>query len=592
MAEGDPSWLSRLAASRRLPLYVVLAGLLVSLPALWGGLVADDFVHRALMAEIVPDVERGPTELYQFVRDDPDEVAVMRDLGSLPWFTGQGLVVRFFRPLPSALLVLEYRLLGDTLWPARLHTLVWLAALLLLATALLRRLLSPRAAAVAALVYALSVIHATTVSWLAARYALIAATVGLASLWAHLRAREDGWRPGLVLAPALLLLAYLCGELALAAAAMIAGYELCAGPGGWRRRAGAVLPALVITLGYVAWYGAAGYGAHGSGIYVDPLNAPWRFLQRAALRVPALLGNLVAEVPAELSFKLPDAARPLAAIGLLATAGLGAAAWALRCRLAASERRSLVWLLLAAGASTLAFAGGVPGGRMLEIPMLAGAALIGTVLAHAWPAGAEARRWSFAGALVWRSLAVVLVLIHFGIGPLFRVGIELSLAEQGRETERIAGTIDAPCAPDVYVVAASDPTLFFYTPLAAALDGKPIPRSLRVLSMAPQSHRIENIGETSFDLVVVGRRRLGSWEQIFRSRALRAGDRVELPGLSIRVDQVDRGWPVRLHLDFGRPLTSPDLCFLGYRDGALTELARPRPGQTIGLPWQVGPGGM
>jgi len=39
-----------------------------------------------------------------------------------------------------------------------------------------------------------------------------------------------------------------------------------------------------------------------------------------------------------------------------------------------------------------------------------------------------------------------------------------------------------------------------------------------------------------------------------------------------------------------RPLTSLDVCFLGYRDGALTEMARPQ--QTIDLPWQVGPGGM
>lgn len=570
---------------------MLLAGLLAFLPVFTVGLYGDDYVHRAVEKRVLPAYERGVTQLYAFTSSDQAEMAAARSFGGMPWFTADDLSLRFFRPIPSALLVLEMRLFGDSLWPARLHTFLWFAALLLVATALFRRCLSPPAAAVAALVYALSVVHTTGLAWLAARYAIIAAALGLASLLAHLRAREDGWRPGAVLAPLLLVVAYLCGESAIAAAGMIFFYELTARRRSVGQRIVALLPATLVTLVYVGWYETAGYGVAGSGVYVDPLGEPLRFLAAAAWRVPALIGNMLAAVPSELSFPVPAARAVLAAIGAVGAVGFGLLAWRLWHRMEHREHRALTWMIPAALAGTLLFSSGPPGGRMLPIVFLGFAALIGVVVVRAWQAAAE-RGGTRRKRIAWRTAAVGIGTLHLALSPLVRVSMTKAIADQGKAAQTLSRTMAEVCAPEMYLPAASDSTVFHYAPAAALLDGKAPPRSLRVLSMAPQDHRIENVRATGFDLVTVGPRRIGTWERVFRSDPLRAGDEVTLPGLDVRVVEVERGWPTRIRVDFGKPLSSPDLCFVDYRDGAFVEMEPPHPGETVELHREIGPTGM
>ena len=588
---SDSGILNRLATSPRRLRVVLALGLLVSLPALFVGLFADDLIHRALIDDSLPHVSRGTTELYEFIPSQPEEIDRMRDLGGLPWWSADDLAVTFFRPLPSALLVLERRVLGDAVWAAHLHTLAWFAALLILATALLRRWLSPRAATAAALVYALSVIHTTPVAWLAARYALMVAVFGLASLLAHVRAREERWAPGFVLAPLCLIAAFLCGESALGAAGLILFYEIFAAPGRWTRRALCLLPAVIVTLTYVGWYKATGYGAQGSELYVDPVSDPLSYLAIAAVRVPALFGNMLMAVPSELGFTVPGAGIPLACIGAVATVGALGAAWLLRSRMSSQERKSLCWLFAGCAAAVCVSAGGVLGGRILPIPMLAGAALVGTLMAHAWPASQQAparsmRRWAC------RAGAVTLLAVHLVISPLIRVGFTLVVAAQSKQTWAITRSLQKPCAPEIYFVATSDPSVSFYAPIAAALSGMEIPDSFHVLSMAPQDHRIENVRETGFDLVVIGPRRVGGWERLYRNTPMEVGHEVTMAGATVRVEQVQSGWPSRLKLDFGRPLSSPEFCFVDYRDGNIVELTMPEIGETRLLRRELGPGRM
>ena len=81
-------------------------------------------------------------------------------------------------------------------------------------------------AGVATLIYALSAGHALPVSWIAARHTLVCTAFSLLAFWLHLRAREDGWRPGRWLSPVALAVGLLGGEMTLGTVALIGAWEI------------------------------------------------------------------------------------------------------------------------------------------------------------------------------------------------------------------------------------------------------------------------------------------------------------------------------------------------------------------------------
>jgi hypothetical protein len=66
------------------------------------------------------------------------------------------------------------------------------------------------------------------------------------------------------------------------------------------RFAGGDVDKLKRMVAYLVMYKLRGFGAYGSGSYVDPVGEPGRFLLSALVRVPVLLSGLVMEVPADL----------------------------------------------------------------------------------------------------------------------------------------------------------------------------------------------------------------------------------------------------------------------------------------------------
>src|SRR5205814_1201042 len=114
--------------------------------------------------------ERSPFNLYDFV-NDADRAALL-ERGTLPWWTDPHLKLRFFRPLSSALIWAEHRVLGDGTFPLHVHSFLWWCAVVIAARALFQRVLAPRAAMLATIVFALAPCHALPIAWLANREAL------------------------------------------------------------------------------------------------------------------------------------------------------------------------------------------------------------------------------------------------------------------------------------------------------------------------------------------------------------------------------------------------------------------------------------
>ncbi|HZI15625.1 MAG TPA: hypothetical protein VE153_34955 [Myxococcus sp.] len=573
-------------------LWVALAlAVVVSLPSVLVGFLLDDFVHRlVLTGELHEYGDWGPLTLYEFVGTKGTSPTALRETGLLPWWTSDDLSVRFFRPLPSALLVLDSWLFGDAPLPAHLHSLAWFLGLVAVVAWLHQRLLPAPVAAVATLAYAVAAAHLMPIAWVASRHPLISGLLGLLALAAHLRAREDGWKPGAVLAPLLLAFALLSGEPTLGVVAMMAAYELLGRREPLGRAARALAPHAVLVAVYLVFYVASGYGARGSGAYLDPRAAPGTFIVTVLVRVFILLGELVVATPSDAAAAVPPLHPAFAAWGALVTVGALLLLRTLWGGLTERERTTLRWLLPGGMAAAVPGAVGVIGGRVLVLPLVAGGALVAVLLVRGWAAAREpgrvrSLRWALRGAVA------LLVLGHFIFGPLFRMALGVGLAQIAQAQERIAR--ETPdCPGTMLMVAAADPSLGFYVAVAMKLQGRTLHR-FRHLSAAPHPHRLERTSATAFDLVVeTDDRQPGFWELVHRPTPPPVGLSLNLEGIQVLVKESNEGGPMRVHFDFGRPLESPELCFVSWRDGALRPLTLPPPGEKLPLPHTPGPMGL
>lgn len=586
-----PSRAGTTGAWWRWPRSLVLAlglGLLVSLPSLNVGLLLDDLVHRLVLSGRLSSMgDWGPLTLYEFVGGPRSDPMRLRESGLLPWWASDSLVVRFFRPLPSALLTLDAWLFDDAPFPAHLHSLAWFLGLVTLVGWFHRRLLPPSVAALATVLYAVAAAHLFPVAWLASRHPLISALLGLLAVASHVRAREEGWKPGRLLAPLLLVAALLSGEAALGSVALLGAYEVFGRREGWRRATAELLPSAVLAVLYLGFYASQGYGARGSGGYLDPIGAPGAFLATLLQRVCILMGELVVATPSDAATGTPALHSGFAAWGALTTAGALLMLRALRPYLSEQERATLRWLLPGGLAATIPGAAGVIGGRVLMVPLLAGSALAAVLILRGWAAAREAslpRRHQ----LLLRAAVVVLVLGHVVLGPLFRVGLGVALGRIADAQWRIAREAP-PCEGTLVMVAASDPSVSLYVPAAMLLQGR-APRLYRLLSAAPHDHVIERTSAEAFDLVVSGTpRHPGFWELVNRDTPPPVGTKLRLGDLDITVLESNEAGFMRAHFDFGKALESTELCFVTWSGGGLRAITLPPPGEHLSLPYSQGP---
>ncbi|HEX8440210.1 hypothetical protein, partial [Archangium sp.] len=292
----------------------LLAALVLALPTVWLGFFSDDFTHL-LILEGFPSLA-SPYDLFRFAGGDPEGLRRMIDQGPYPWWTLPELKLAFWRPLSSALAVLDHSLFGRNAVGYHLHSLAWYLGMVALFGALLRRFLPGTVAALALFLFAIDGAHFLVAGWIANRNALVAAVPTLFGVWMHLEWREARRPWALPLSLLGLAVGLLGGETALGVFAYLLAYEVLGARDGVKERARALAPVALLGLVYLGVYKRLGYGASGSGSYVDPVGEPGRYLLAALGRVPALLGGLVLEVPADL-WALSTGVRPmLVGVGL------------------------------------------------------------------------------------------------------------------------------------------------------------------------------------------------------------------------------------------------------------------------------------
>lgn len=566
----------------------LLAALLASLPCLLVGLSHDDLTHRLMLEGKVPGFSRYA--LYDFTPPGAP-ASVQINQGSLPWFTNPEVSLRFLRPVASATLALDQALFGRASLPAHVQSLLWLGVLTSVAAILYRRWFEAPAAGVSAIVYALSGVHAMPTAWLASRHTLLAGVFGALALAGWARFREQGTRSAAAAALVALALSLLASESGLVAIVLLVSYEL--GTRGWRRGSrGALLP-LALGVAYLGFYVRAGYGAHGSAFYVSPFSDPFAYAVAALQGVPALLVELLLGLPSALSgLGGSSILLVFASLGLLALVGALTLLYVLRAEIGVGSRRHLLWLSLGSVVGLFALVGAPVTGRVLPLPLLGGAALVGHVLWALWQRARQRK-------VYWAALAL-LGFLHLVLAPLVRLGVALEFRRSAEAQRRLALEADVgACAQQgsLQLLTGADPVLSLYTAPALLFHApeKAGADHFRVLSMAPQAQALTRVSDHAFELEVLEPPRWGNaFEHLFRDadHPLQAGQRIELPELSVDVRETSAGLFTRAEFEQRTPLAASPVCFMIWREGRLQSLPVPALGQRVRIEHEPGPMGL
>ncbi|MBI5546002.1 MAG: hypothetical protein HY901_19090 [Deltaproteobacteria bacterium] len=576
-------WVSK--ASRRRGFLPALAGLaaVLCLPALSVGLQLDDhyLAWAARGYPGFPDLAQPWYHLFRFADGDPQRVGRMVDAGILPWWSHPELRIAGFRPLAALT-----HLLDQAAWsgsPALMHlqSLLWLALLVAACGALYRRVFGPSVVAgLAAFVFALDDAHGFAAGWLAQRNSLMAACFGALALLAHHRWRQrEGRRFGL-LAPALLALALLCSEGAVATLAYLGSYALLCEEGPVHRRLSSLLPAALVSVGWAAIYKLTGSGAVGCDFYSDPLKDPLGFLGVFGLRAPALLAAQWTLLPAEGQVFLPDAWLPahtaLAVLFLLPLLPLA-------LRLLRGDRTARFFAFGMLGAVVPACASPSMD-RGLVFVGIGAAPLVAMLIERGVSAAvaAEARKRSLE-----RVVLGLVVATHLVVGPLLLPLRAMSPSlrwvpfAQGAET---APADDAIREQELVIVHAPDPFTAGLIPITKALRGEAMPKKVRLLAATLGPLEVWRVDERT-----VGLRRTDDrpWQQIVWVRdaasPLREGERVKVQGLAASVEAASRGRIVEAMLTLDRSLEDPRYRWLIWRSGRFEPFALPPVGASATL---------
>ena len=559
----------------------LVLGAVLALPFCATGLFMDDYLHQALL-EGFKDLGSGDRwHLFTFASGKPEDMRPLIENGPFPWWTLPTLRFSFLRPLTALIANVEHGLIGENAPLMHLHSIAWYVALIAVVTRLYRRALGPSLLVpLAAVLFAIDDAHAIAVGWIANRNALISTVFALLAVLAHVRWREDGWRWGLPLSLAAVVLGLAGGESAVAALAYLGAWELTRGPGGVAGRVKALLPMTVVGLGYVALYSWSGSGALGSEIYIDPLREPLAFLSRAPAKALALTGAQFLGATADL-WMVKVALRPVlvlaGVVGLVAVVGLLRALWS---TLTDAERSGLRWLSLGAALSVIPVLATFPLNRLLLMPSVGGSVLLAAVLVHGWR---SASRFVRLGARVLVVPAVLLPLVAWPANAvIYRLGADLSRRE-AMET----GLSDETLGGRVFVFLAPDPAAVLYPGMHRLLRGKPPPKAWISISFAAYAHRLTRVSERELEVEVLDGRMMESvFEQLVRSTAypVPLGHRVQLNGASVEVIGLDEGLPNRLRVTFDEAAERSGFTFGQWEGERLMPLVLPAVGQSVVLP--------
>ena len=577
-------------------------------PSLWLGLQNDDHILRAVLSDppLDPEWTRTPIDAFSFVNGDEELIRKAVEESRIPWWTHPRLQLAFLRPITGLSHWIDFRVWPELPWLMHVQSLLWFAGAVIAAASFYRRLLLPAwVAGLAGLLFALDDAHGLPAVWIANRNASIGVFFGLLALIAHDRWRREGWKPGACLAPVALLAGLLAGEIALAAGGYLLAYALFLDTGSWRHRLTSLIPAGVVGATWWGAYRAMGFGASGSGVYIDPGADPFVFVTAVVERAPILLfGQWV--LPAGLHNMLSlEAGHFVWLVALLLIVVIAAL-------LLPILKREMVARFFALGMilSLVPACATFPDDRLLYFAGFGGMGLLAQFLAAIW----QRVEWvpsSRIRRLPLQFACWVSIVIHLVFAPLALAMTTNTVRTFGTFINRAAWSLPSdPGVADQTVLIVNSPTAFIsiYGPLVQAFNGRPIPGHTLILGSGIYPTTISRPAANSIAirpdggyLVEPGRPRPGHeatqppfhpayfhqmLDHLYRDATpMRVGDRILYGGAEVEIAEVtEDGRPIEIWAHFDVELEDPSLRWLEWRNGVYVAFELPAVGESVVLP--------
>jgi len=315
--QGTGIWgrCARILEYRHFNIALVVLAVAATLPALSTGLLNDDLTQWAVLAspsEVADELAEfgigsensgrlGAAVREQFAPMDPNRnLDKLREYGAIPWWTYDGLWVRFWRPIASFTHWLDYRIFSCSPVAMHAHNIAWLAAVIFLVTILYRRLNGPAwMAALAGLLFVLDDFTYFPAMWIANRNIFLSLFFGILCILWHHRWRSAGSPTAAAASVVFLAGSLLSAEAGVATCAYIFAYAVTLEQGSLKRRAASLAPAILVTIGWRFLYNKLGYGASGGSFYLDPSLEPLRYAWAMLVRGPILLMRQWSRVSAD-----------------------------------------------------------------------------------------------------------------------------------------------------------------------------------------------------------------------------------------------------------------------------------------------------
>ena len=597
---------------RRLPLFLAIGAIAVMLPALKLGLIADDLPQRAveLRADQLPPgiAETGnPVDSGTFSRvlfdlfgcsRNPQTIAMMKNYGTLPWWTPDDLRLSLCRPVTALTHWLDYRLFPDSPALMHAHNIAWFAAVVFLVAIVFRKLMGANwVAGLAALLFLLDADTYLPAAFVANRGYWLALFFGLLCLYEHHRWRSTQSRAAMVLSALFLAISILGEESGVSIFAFILAYALVLETGNVRSRALTILPSVIIINVWWIAYRLSGYGMNHLGICMDPARHPLQFLQALIPRDLIFLGSQLSAVPPELLYVLKPSLYSIIIVlyGTVAVAALLIfLPWVQRDKMTAFWFAAMMFAAIPEAVL-------MPLSKNLGFIAIASFGLIASFVAGVFnrPGWLQERRGYKIAA--WAA-CVLLILIHVPGAIAKRVVVTKADALGFAWASR--GSSERPKLEDKNLIIINHPLSLesYYTPGYAAYYHWPLPETLRVLAPGctgfevqradDQTLVIQSRGADFFACDNLGPVHVAYFlntadRLLLENPQYKKGERYLLKGLTVEILDLDASdLPSRVAFHFDSSLDSPDYRWLwfNWRKGACEPFSLPAIGRSVTLP--------
>lgn len=564
---------------------IVVAGLLLHLPALWMGFYADDYLHQLVL--------RGETPMKPWALFDFGYLADWeggQDPGSIPWWTSLDWKARFFRPLASLSLWLDHALFGEAPVGYHVTSLVLYALLLVLVYDLYQVLgLSRRVALWALALFVCSTESALPVAWLANRNSLLAVLFTTAAICAVSRYRRWGLGAATATALGCGVLAALSKESGTAAFLLVAAYlwrerSASADPRERRRQTAVAAMAAGLSVVHAGVLLLGDYGTN-SLFYSMPWSQPAAYLERLGMLVATSGLALASPASTDVLTVMPELTLPFLALATPVTLALALWVWrSLR------EEASIGFFALWMALTLLPQAAAQLSDRLLFGASVASSAFVALLVTRAFRRDGPRR-------VITRVAAGALLLVAgplSAVGLVGQVGFLVGMAKDLRDA-----TLSADVGPaelghrEVFVLQAHNAFVPFVIHTTWGIENDDHDLTFRVLQGGRRGIEWTREDERSCTFTALGERPFldDPFEYVYRSHELDAvpGTIWQVEVFQVEAVDVDERGLRSIRVRFDESLDTPRYRFLVDRDGRLTSIAPPAVGETIVVPEVAGP---